>query len=232
MSNYALKQELKTNFKHLFTARNPEYHKGIVEVPFDACLINNNSEKFKEIRIVQKNPKWLTTMTYDVVDLETGEVKNDKKLYLETDSIKSSNNRKIKSLDKFCNYFDPLYKKKEVSLMFHTFTKANEANITFPRMIENLKYHYSSILNKETRGYIWTLEVSKNLHIHYHLCMAIDRLSVRKIPDCLYFEELWGKRTQVEFVRKNVRHYMAKYFAKENYRVENMRSYGCSKNFN
>jgi hypothetical protein len=39
-------------------------------------------------------------------------------------------------------------------------------------------------------------------------------------------ESVWGARTQVEFVRKNIRHYMAKYFAKENARIIGVRSFG------
>jgi hypothetical protein len=49
-----------------------------------------------------------------------------------------------------------------------------------------------------------------------------------KLPKWMKADSIWGKRTQVEFVRKNIRHYMAKYFAKHNARIEGLRSYGMS----
>jgi hypothetical protein len=96
-------------------------------------------------------------------------------------------------------------------------------------MLDNVKYHYREMLDREMRGYIWTAEVSQKLHWHYHLCVAVDRLKFRRIPDELKFEDLWGQRTGIEFVKKDVRHYMAKYFAKENARVLGSRAFGSSR---
>jgi hypothetical protein len=49
------------------------------------------------------------------------------------------------------------------------------------------------------------------------------------IPEELKFEDLWGQRTEIDFVKKNIRHYMAKYFAKHNSRAIGRRSYGISR---
>lgn len=204
---------------------NPSYEAGLKTLPLRSCLIHDNSEiSIREIKTV---PKWITTLNYSEVDTTSGEIVTDEVAY-ETNEIKSSNARKIVRLDRFCNYYQPLYAGREVSLLFHTFTRANCANLTFSRMLDDVKYAYRSI-SRPVRGYIWTAEVSQQLHWHYHLCVAVDRLKVRKIPDELKFEELWGQRTGVEFVRKNVKHYMAKYFAKENARVIGQRAFGCSR---
>ena len=114
--------------------------------------------------------------------------------------------------------------------MFHTFTRANQADKSIQEIIENLKTRYRAI-GREVRGYIWTAEVSENLHWHYHLCLAIDRINFTSIPDEIKLDGLWGQRTGVEFVRKNLRHYMAKYFAKQNARVIGLRSYGKSNRY-
>jgi hypothetical protein len=81
------------------------------------------------------------------------------------------------------------------------------------------------------RGFIWTAEISDNLHFHYHLCIAIDRVNWKTIPERLKFEKAWGQRTEIDFVKKNVRHYMAKYFAKCDARVLYKRSYGKSNKY-
>jgi len=52
-----------------------------------------------------------------------------------------------------------------------------------------------------------------------------------KMSDKLKLQDLWGQRTEIAFVRNNIRHYMAKYFAKHNFRVTGTRSYGRSRNF-
>jgi hypothetical protein len=96
-------------------------------------------------------------------------------------------------------------------------------------MIEALQQRYKRH-GKNILGYVWTLEVSENKHIHYHLAIATSRTNLQgaKLPKWMKADNIWGRRTGVEFVRKNIRHYMAKYFAKHNARIEGMRSYGMS----
>lgn len=223
---------LRTNFQFKNRTFNPTYETGLLTLPLRSCLKRNNSKKLirgNEQLILKKNPKWLTTMTYDQVDQETGELLLEGDIY-QSDDFKAANSRKIRALDAFCGHFQPLYAKRQVSMLFHTFTQANQAKMPFREMLENVKYHYQQ-LERPILGFIWTLEVSEKNHVHYHLCTAINRLLVREIPSILKFEDLWGRRTGVEFVKKDCRHYMAKYFAKSNARCMRMRSYGRSKSF-
>lgn len=189
-----------------------------------SCLIHDNSESFLRVKTL---PKWETTLKSTICNSD-GEIIDFQKY--QTNEIKQSNGRKIRALDKFCAYYQPLYRKKKVSLMFHTFTRANYAEKSIQEIIDNLKQRYKAI-GREVRGYIWTAEVSENLHWHYHLAIAIDRIRVTEIPGEIKLDVLWGQRTGVEFVRKNLRHYMAKYFAKQNARVIGLRSYGKSNKY-
>ena len=225
---------------------NPEFQAGVRTLPLRPCLKHHNAECLeitskngvfsengqilREIK-VKTRPKWFTELGYYNIDNDSGELLS--KGEYQTNEFKASNKRKILALDEFCSHYQPLYSVRQVSLLFHTFTQANEANLSFRRMLDNVKLHYSEI-GRPLRAHLWTGEVSTDvdLHWHYHLCVAIDRITVHKIPEELKFEDLWGRRTGVEFVKKNVRHYMAKYFAKHNSRVMGVRSFGKSRHFN
>ena len=223
----------KTAFQHISTRKNPDYEAGLTSVSLRSCLIHNNSDKIvNEVTTncqwkIQNNPKWLTRLQYLNVDTETGEIIDHD--YLDTNNQKASNGRKIKALDKWCGVFQPLYQKKKVSMLFYTFTQADKAKLNIQQMINSLQKRYDR-KGKKILGYVWTLEISEKGHIHYHLAIAISRLNLEgaKLPKWMKADSIWGKRTQVEFVRKNIRHYMAKYFAKHNARIEGLRSYGMS----
>lgn len=90
---------------------------------------------------------------------------------------------------------------------------------------------YFKRLGISVKGHIWTSEISDSLHWHFHICICTDRVDFREtgIPPLLKFDALWGQRTEIDFVKKNVRHYMAKYFAKCNSRIIGARSYGISR---
>jgi hypothetical protein len=92
---------------------------------------------------------------------------------------------------------------------------------------------YFKRLGIEVRGHIWTAEVSNQLHWHYHMCVSTDRVKLEggKFPELLKFDNIWGQYTDIDFVKKNIKHYMSKYFAKCDYRVIGSRSYGCSRKF-
>lgn len=190
---------------------------------------------YDDEKLVKTLPKWNTTLGYYEVDNDTGEIVAVGE-YM-TDELKASNARKIKALDAFSAHFQPLYKKKAVSIMFHTFTQANNARIDFKKMLDVVRSRYKR-KGYKVRGDIWTCEISyennASGHWHYHLAVAVDRVNLRgkKLPAWMKFNEVWGRRTGVEFVKKNVRHYMAKYFAKHNARIVGIRSYGKSRKFN
>ena len=184
---------------------------------------------------IAKEPKWVTTLQYIEIDSETGECLGLNTL--ETDSFKASNASKIRAMDVFSNAYDHLYSQRKVTLLFHTFTRANACNTTWSRFMELLLTRYKR-LGVPVLGYVWVLEVGeKDSMIHYHLATAIRRTRFKTLPKQLKFEDAWGSRTKFEFVKKNVRRYMAKYFAKNRHRVldletnRTLRSLGKSKTF-
>lgn len=225
----------KKAYTFLKRTKNPTYEEAIKRLSFEACLITTNGSKKqakstpKEIH-VKTQPKWYTDLMEWEVNQDSGEM-IPKGVYTSND-FKCSNGKKIKSLDRFCNYYQPLYKQKEVTLWFLTFTQANKAKIPFNTMSKIVVQYYKR-LGIDVRGHIWTAEVSNNLHWHYHLCIATDRVKLEggKFPELLKFDNIWGQYTDIDFVKKNIKHYMSKYFAKCDYRVIGSRSYGCSRKF-
>jgi len=177
--------------------------------------------------LAQKSPKWLTDL---------GVWKKDSKGNLDlteiyqTNNHKSSNFRKIKALDGFCDFYQPLWKSRKVTLLFLTFTRANHANKSWHTMVKIVK-NYFERNGTPVLDYLWTSEVSENNHWHYHLAIAINRVKWKEIPKRFFFERLWGQRTEINFVKKNIKYYMSKYFAKSNYRIEGLMSYGGTKNY-
>jgi plasmid rolling circle replication initiator protein Rep len=102
------------------------------------------------------------------------------------------------------------------------------------RMLDNVKYRYEKI-NRPIRGYVWALELKENegmqsgYHIHYHLVVAVDRFNIQRIPNELKFEDLWGQRTGIEFIKKSVRSYLSKYLYKSDAKILGRRSYAISR---
>ena len=227
-------------YNFLNRRKNPHYNEGLrkLEVsrsnipPFESCLITTKCDRIptpKTTEIwVKTRPKWFTDLMGWEIDQDTGEA-IAKEIY-ESNDFKVSNGKKIKALDKFCKKYQPLYKSKKVTLLFLTFTRANHARVEWKTMI----YAIRKRIEREglnLRGFIWTAEISENLHYHFHLCIAIDRVNWKTIPERMKFENLWGQRTEIDFVKKNVRHYMAKYFAKCDARIIGKRSYGKSNKY-
>jgi hypothetical protein len=226
--------EGKKLYQHNSTTKNPNYEEGIRTLPFEPCLIHDKSHRFRykigqksendtPLLRVQTIPKWLTTLL--VWRKENNELIMEG--VLQTNNFRASNHRKIKALDKFCNKYQPLYEKRKVTMLFLTFTRANYSKPWLTMM--HLIKEYFNREGNPILDYIWTAEVSENLHFHYHLCIAINRVSWKKIPKRYMFENLWGQRTEINFVKKNIKYYMSKYFAKSNFRIEGLRSYGISK---
>lgn len=205
---------------------------GIEIPPFESCLLTTKSDKKEGGKVteiwVKTRPKWLTDLLGWNIDPETGEAVPSE--VYQTNDFKVSNGKKIKALDSFCKHYQPLYRSRKVTLLFFTFTRANYSRIDWKQMTEIVS-KYLKRLGYMVRGYVWTAEISNDMHYHFHLCVAIDRVQWKTIPESLKFEKIWGQRTEIEFVKKNVRHYMAKYFAKCEYRAIGKRSYGKSKKF-
>lgn len=236
------------HYSFLNRTKNPLYESGLVPLEignpnnpfFESCLYTIKSDRFEpEISrkvfpvFIKTEPKYYTNLAEHEYDRETGELIT-KGVY-QTNDFKVSNGKKIKRLDKFCNYYQPLYKERKVTLWFLTFTRANFSRLSFKQMNNIVKKYYQRE-KMPIRGFIWTYEISKdNFHWHYHLCIATDRVNLKGkgIPTKLKFNFLWGQRTELEFVKKDIRHYMAKYFSKCDFRLDRrIRSYGASKKFN
>jgi hypothetical protein len=216
-------QSVANHFSHLRTYRNTNYENGLLKLPLRTCLKGNNAPVF----LVKTEPKWYTDLLHTKVDSDTGEIIGTD--VYSTCDLKKSNRRKIKAVDKFCDHFQPLYRKKKVSLMFATLTIANESETNIRDLINNFK---KRLKRKKINlyGYLWISEVSPDLHWHYHLIFSIDRLNIKGgfLPDYLKLDNLWGSRCQMEFVKKDVRFYLSQYFKKNNYRIEGKRSYGMT----
>jgi len=215
------------------TLRNPDYEQGLKSLSFESCLLHNKCDRI----IVETNPKWNTNLLKFQYDIEVQDYVPTE--VYQTNNFKSANNRKIKALDRFCNKYQPLYESKKVTLFFLTFTNANKCR-PFKEMM-NIISNYYKRTGYPILDYVWTSEISEGLHFHYHLCVATNRMNLKgkKIPKLLMFNKLWGQRTEIDFVKKNVKFYLSKYFAKNNSRAKmintdnnkltNVRSYGISK---
>lgn len=221
----------KDLFHWFGTHKNNDYENGLKSLHFESCLIHNKGNKKTAENsqiLVQTKPKYITLLMREKYVKELGTW--DGMELLETNSFKQANYRKIKALNKFCNKYQPLYEERKVTLYFLTFTRMNKARLTIKTMMK-IVTEYFKRLGYPVRAFIWTLEVSENLHAHYHVCIAVDRMNLKKIPKQMKFNKIWGQRTEIDFVKKNVKFYLSKYFAKNNNRLEGYRSYGMSKNF-
>lgn len=195
---------------------NENYLLGVKDLPFRSSLKHHNSDRFSTLK-VKTQPKWYTDLLVNEIDTETGEI-GGIGIYT-TNEFKQSNSRKIRAINDFTDYFQPLYKQRKISMLFYTLTIAERgqpiANV-INALKKRCKRNGTPIL-----GYVWISEVSEDLHWHYHIAVAINRINVKgeKLPEYLKLDNLWHCRTGVEFVKKNIKHYMAKYFAKNHYKM-------------
>lgn len=177
-------------------------------------------------------PKYLTVLNKPVnLDTGTGEIIYDD---YNTDDFKASRQRKIKTVNKFSDKYDPLYHKQIVSLLFFTFTRTNFAKKDMRRMMDIIKDHLIAE-NRPILGYIRVQEIKPNekieggWHVHEHIVVAIKRVKWKTIPERLKFNDIWGQRTGVEFVRKGVKCYLSKYLYKSDAKLLGKRSYAISR---
>jgi hypothetical protein len=188
---------------------------------------NVNKKKAQNEWVIKTKHKWNIDLLESTLDMETGEVVQTG-VYT-TNDLKSGNNRKIKALNRFCDTFQPLYDKRKATIWFLTLTMANQSNTDIRGLLNSyklrLKRNGINIL-----GSIWILEISPDLHIHYHLLLATNRINLKggTIPEYLKPNDLWGCRTQIAFAQKHIRGYLSKYFVKNNSRIIGKRTYGIS----
>lgn len=237
------KQSVRKHFQFLRRFPNAKYSDGLKPVPLRSCLLHHKSAVFRSEEsgkntsknggnqphfwIIKTEPRWFTHLLQFNTDLNTGEI-TEQSVY-ETDCLTSGNNRKIKAVNRFVAHFKEPYKRRKVSMLFYTFTAANQASVSiknvFPALKKRLKRRGIGL-----KGYLWILEISSSLHVHYHAIVVTDRINCKgsELPDFLKMEDVWGARCQVQFIRKNVRYYLANYFTKNKNRIVDKRQYGMS----
>lgn len=234
-------QIVSNYFAFLRRTPNSEYQNGLKTVPLRSCLLHNKSAAPDDVItgkkprntsaasapvwIVKTQPKWYTDLLKTQYDANTGEILGTS--VYRTDCLTSGNNRKIKAVNAFSKHFKSLYQQNKVSLLFYTFTIANEAKISISECMSAFKKRLKR-RGINLQGYVWILEVSDNLHVHYHALVAIDRIKIRgkKMPDYLILDYVWGARCQVQFVKNSVSRYLAKYFVKAKNRIVGKRQFG------
>lgn len=225
-------QSVKKYFQFLTHTRNNQYESGIVKVPLRTCLLHNKVPVFEWH--IKTEPKWLTDLLRTDFDTTTGEILGTS--VYRTDDLTSGNNRKIKAVNRFVDHFKPLYRQKKVSLLFMTFSVANQARTDIKNLLHTFKKRLKR-RNVKLHGYLWVLEISdaseksSGLHVHYHCLVAIDRINCKggSLPDYLKLNDVWGAKTGVEFVQSNsIKYYLSKYFVKCKKRIIGKRSYGMN----
>lgn len=202
-------------FDYLRRYPNKDYETGLKDLPLRSCLKHHNSDRFSALK-VKTSPKRFTDLLHTKIDTDTGEIITS--VYT-TNEFKQANGRKIKAINSFVDYFEPLYKRRKISMLFYTLTLA-EYGKPIADVIDALKLRCKRN-GKPILGYVWISEVSEDLHWHYHIAIAVDRINVKdkSLPDYLKIDNLWPSRTGVEFVRNSIRHYMSKYFAKNPFKI-------------
>jgi hypothetical protein len=218
-------------FLYLRRCPNPEYLNGLKPVPLRTCLLHHKSDK-NPLWIAKTQPKWFTNLLEYQLDLNTGEM-NEVGVY-QTDCLTSANNRKIKAVNRFVQRFSDLYWSKKVTMWFYTLTTANQSKLTISQCMNTLKKRLTRN-GVEMLGYLWVLEVSDDLHVHYHALVVTNRMNFRgkQLPDFLKVDDVWGCICQVEAVKISVKYYLSKYFIKNKVRIQSdsdgkrKRQYGC-----
>jgi hypothetical protein len=115
--------------------------------------------------------------------------------------------------------------------LFFTLTQANQSNEKFSDTLNAIKKRFLRH-NLPILGSIWVSEVSSNGHWHYHLAVAIKRVYWKKIPNWAKVDDLWGRRTQIAFIKKSIGADLGKYISKDNMgRIISFRGYGKSRKF-
>ena len=244
------------NFKLANVSKNPHFDDGVLlmdkngltDESLRSCLICNNSDKKStkkaiqrikvsrdmlgitdEIFFLQKTWKWGVSLSGNICDTETGELLENQ-TYEVTD-LEQGVKRKRKALRAFSDFYEPLYQERKVSCFFFTLTQANQSNEKLSVTLDAIKKRFERN-DTPILGYIWVSEISKRGHWHYHLGVATKRVKWKYVPKWAKVNDLWGRRTQITFIKKSIGAYLSKYIGKDNIgRMINFRSYGKSSKY-
>jgi len=136
--------------------------------------------------------------------------------------------RRKRRFKNFFDVFEPLYKQRKISFLLITLTTpytlediknnwklAKELRVLFQKFWKAYRIRYLRRLNK-IYGILKIIDVGEQGEkLHYHIVIAIPRIRVSKIPKWLKPDEgLWKWLSKVEFIKKSVRGYLAKYLGK------------------
>jgi len=177
--------------------------------------------------IMSREPKYITELLKTESDPNTGEmIRSD---IIETNDTYARIKRRRRALKSFTDYFEPLFRRRKVTLLFITFTIANENGVTLRSVIDQFKKRCRRN-GYPCHGYFWVMEISEDLHVHYHGVFAIDRINLRgkKLPEWMKLDGLWGASTKVVMVTYTIEHYLGKYMLKGHDKIEGKRMYGRS----
>jgi hypothetical protein len=248
------KSQRRTQYQFIERVPNPMYHASRREIPYRVKLplsvleiggtpsvlsimrnnVTANSGRNNGHVMVEKPPMIMTSQPRNITkllktvrDVNTGEMTASE--IIETNDTFLRLKRRKRALKSFTDYFEPLYRRRKVTLLFITFTIANENGVTLRSVIDQFKKRCKRN-GYPCHGYFWVMEISEDLHVHYHGLFAIDRMNVRgsSIPNWWKLDELWGARTTVEMVKRSVHGYLAKYMDKGHEKIEGKRMYGRS----
>ena len=223
-------ESTKRSYRFKSACKNPAYSEDDLIPISRSCYIHHKLNRFVYYDFIQRTPKNLTVLE---VTKTNGNPDEGEVYEYYTNEFKASKWRRTQVIKEFFEFYAPVLRSEQMSIMSHTFTRTDYCSKDISTMLKCVKRRYGA-LKRQIRGYFWILEVSENDHIHYHLCVAIDRLDLlgRKIPKQLKFEDLWGQRTQVKFVySRGFANYLFKDLNKSDTKITQRRSYGRSQRF-
>jgi hypothetical protein len=228
-------------FKLGGVSKNPHFESGVLimdkngltDESLRSCLICDNSDRIKledpNVYLLQTEFKWGVSFSGEILDLETGELLEDQEY--QTTDLEQGIKRKRKAIRSFTDFYEPLYQAKKVSCMFFTLTQANQSKEKFSVTLDAIKKRFARH-NLPILGTIWVSEISSKGHWHYHLAVATKRVYWKKIPNWAKVDDLWGRRTGIEFIKKSIGAYLGKYIGKDNMgRIISFRGYAKSRKF-
>ena len=229
------------NFKLGGVSKNPHFESGVfimdknglTDESLRSCLICDNSDTEKlanpNVFLLQTEFKWGVSFSGEILDLETGELLEDQDY--QTTDLEQGIKRKRKAIRSFTDFYEPLYQARKVSCYFFTLTQANQSNEKLSITLDAIKKRFARH-NLPVLGSIWVSEISSRGHWHYHLAIATKRVYWKKIPKWAKVDDLWGRRTQIIFIKKSIGAYLGKYIGKDNMgRIISFRGYGKSRKF-